>query len=295
MSRNAIESRIIKAFENNTPDILIQVKNAEIIKEETNFFIENEKTRHKKITRNFLYACACFIILISVGVGTYLNNWYVVSLISIDVNPSIEFETNKKEQVLNVKALNAEAKQIIGNMNLKKVDLNVAVNAVIGSMVKNGYVTQENSTILISVLHKDEIQSEQIRMEIVDAISNSLKASNINATIYNQTIEQNEDTLLALEDLAKQHHVSMGKMMFAEKLAKQESLFTAEELAQMSLNDISKLADNSQIDLQNIVHCHKEMMNFEEEEHEEEHKMEVEHYEENNHDMGHHNKGYGHH
>ena len=61
-------------------------------------------------------------------------------MIGIDVNPSVELSINRNGRVLKVRALNEDAVSIIDGMDLEGVDLNVAVNAVVGAMVTHGYL-----------------------------------------------------------------------------------------------------------------------------------------------------------
>ena len=64
------------------------------------------------------------------------------STIAIDVNPSIVLELNDEDKVIEVILNNEDASIILGEMDLINVDYNVAVNALIGSMVANGYINE---------------------------------------------------------------------------------------------------------------------------------------------------------
>ena len=67
------------------------------------------------------------------------------SIVGLDVNPSVELSINRKERVLKADALNEDARTILQGMDLKGVELNVAVNAIVGSMVSNGYLDSDQS------------------------------------------------------------------------------------------------------------------------------------------------------
>lgn len=58
----------------------------------------------------------------------------VASVVSLDVNPSIQLQVNSKERVLSADALNDDAQVILEGMDLKGTQLNVAVNAIVGSL-----------------------------------------------------------------------------------------------------------------------------------------------------------------
>ena len=63
---------------------------------------------------------------------------------SLDVNPSIELTLNRSEKVLACTPVNEEAQAILADMDgggdLKGAKLDVAVNAIVGSLVRKGYL-----------------------------------------------------------------------------------------------------------------------------------------------------------
>ena len=87
-------------------------------------------------------AAACLCVAVLGGGVSFYQNHRVDSVIGIDVNPSIELSVNRNEKVLQANPLNEDAETILDDMNLKNVDLDIAVNALIGSMVRNGYLSE---------------------------------------------------------------------------------------------------------------------------------------------------------
>ena len=89
-------------------------------------------------------------MIIGSGAGyNVYRNGKIDSIIGIDVNPSVELSINRKNKVLNAVPLNDDAVEILEGMELKGVDLNIAVNAVIGSMVTNGFLDDLDNAILV--------------------------------------------------------------------------------------------------------------------------------------------------
>ena len=98
-------------------------------------------------------AAACLALVVvggGAGVQYYQAN-AVASVISLDVNPSVELDVNRQEKGVSAVPLNADANEILDGMDLKGADLNVAVNAIMGSLLKHGYVDELANSILISV------------------------------------------------------------------------------------------------------------------------------------------------
>ena len=81
------------------------------------------------------------------------------TLVTMDVNPSIQLQLDKNLNVIDTIAVNKEAKQLLESMELKKTQVNVAINAVLGSLVKEGYLTDKNNTVLLSVENKDDLEA----------------------------------------------------------------------------------------------------------------------------------------
>ena len=101
-------------------------------------------------------AAACLCVAVLGGGVSFYQNHRVDSVIGIDVNPSIELSVNRNEKVLQANPLNEDAETILDDMNLKNVDLDIAVNALIGSMVRNGYLDELDNAILVTVSNENE-------------------------------------------------------------------------------------------------------------------------------------------
>ena len=158
-----------------------------------------------------LGSLAAAAALIFTAQGAYFN-YHVDSVVGIDVNPSLELRVNRKEQVLSATALNEDAKLVMEGMDLKNVDLDVAVNAIIGSMVKNGYLGSGDNAINICVENNDTARGEALSQKLSSEINALLSDNALIGQVMTQT--QNED--VALEKLAEEHSVSLGKVTLAE-------------------------------------------------------------------------------
>ena len=126
------------------------------------------------------------------------------SIISFDINPSIELMVNRKEKVIRVKALNEDGEKVIGNMNFKNTDLDIAVNALIGSMLTNGYIDDMQNSILISVENSNKDKSTSLQARLEGEVSRLLDASNVDGAVLSQSIVEDKD----IEDLAKENMIT---------------------------------------------------------------------------------------
>lgn len=139
-------------------------------------------------------AAACLALALLAGFGVFYGQANAVaSVVSLDVNPSIELLVNSGRKVLACKALNEEAKAVLAGMDggedLKGAKLDVAVNAIVGALVRSGYLDKVSSAILISVSDKDPVRAERLERELVAAVGQTLTVENsAAAAVYGQTV-----------------------------------------------------------------------------------------------------------
>ena len=121
-------------------------------------------------------------------------------------------------------------------MDLAGSDINVAINALIGSMVKNGYIDELANSILISVDNPNSAESEALRQKIVDELNAFINSGN-NISVVSQSITSSSDK----EALANSYGISVGKLELIEKLIAKNNLYTYEELKDLSINELNLL------------------------------------------------------
>lgn len=71
----------------------------------------------------------------------------------------------------------------IGDMELKGIDLDVAVNALIGSMIRHGYLSEINNSILITVNSEDETKGEQLQQRLSAEVDSLLRSFSLDSAI----------------------------------------------------------------------------------------------------------------
>ena len=230
---NKIKEKVKSSFDNiKLPDFNMD----DFKKRKGMVYIKEEKKIHKKNLIISLSACLAVCVCLFIGLGYFNNNVKVASIIGIDVNPSVELKVNKNEKVLDVIANNDDAKVILEGMDLKGSDINVAVNALIGSMVKNGYIDELANSILISVDNPDSQESEKLRKKIVDELNAFISNGN-NISVVSQSITAEDKNT----SLAKKYGISVGKLELIEKLIEKNNLYTYETLKDLSINELNLL------------------------------------------------------
>jgi len=106
---------------------------------------------------------ACFVLLF---LGLFQLFGRTDAVVYLDVNPSVTLDVNRLGKIISADADNDDGRIILDNMDLKGIDVDVAMNALLGSMVKQGYLSQAQNTLLISVNGKNEARTTALRQKL---------------------------------------------------------------------------------------------------------------------------------
>lgn len=244
ISKKQVEKKLNKAVSHAVPDL-----KDTILKrcEETNVKyvpMMSAKKREKKYRQAVFFriavAAAAVLLLLNIGIigirGTVDKQIYTT--IDIDVNPSIEIKVNNKDRVVEVNAVNDDAIKIIGDMDLTGAKTNVAVNALLGSMLSHGYLTDDTRTILVSVDSNDKENAKKVKEDIAKDIGGMLNTYSVSATVVSQTMTT-DDTMAAT--IAGEYGISQGKAEFVQKIISADTEYTPEELSAMSVTELDTI------------------------------------------------------
>ncbi len=202
----------------------------------------NTNNGKKTWKRALIAACLALVVLAGGGGGfAYQQAHAVASIVSLDVNPSIELTVNRREKVLTCKGLNAEAAVVLmdmdGGHDLEGAKLDVAVNAIVGALVRNGYLDNLDSAILISVEDSDAARGERIQQELTQTVGGTLQSAANNAAVLTQTVAADK----ALDTQAQQNNISTGKAYLVEQVMAIDPDLTFEGLAGLSVEELRDL------------------------------------------------------
>ena len=185
MKQQELEQRVTTAVEHATPDKLETVLSE---CETRQHAIANLAPQRKKKITGWLRVCAAATAVVILFVSVYFiarfrKDTAVDSIVMLDVNPSFSLSINSKEKVLSFDALNEDAKAVLGNMDLSGVSLEVAVNALIGSMLQNGYLDELQNSILVSVENDNFERSERLREKVATAINHCMSSDQLESAL----------------------------------------------------------------------------------------------------------------
>lgn len=229
-----LEQRLRTAVEHAAPDPLERILASCDTQKGTVIPMTNQKKRWASVT-----VAAILAVMLCGGFG--LHGWQtahaVASVVSLDVNPSIQLQVNRKEKVLSAEALNEDAQVILEGMDLKGTQLNVAVNAIVGSLLQHGYLDRLSSAILISVEDNDIQRASRLETALTAEVDAALQNAAAGAAVLSQVVTYDA----GLEPQAQANRISVGKAALIQRVQGLNGKLAFEDLAALSVEELKQL------------------------------------------------------
>lgn len=184
-------------------------------------------------------AAACLALVLAGGGGTYYYQANAVaSVVSLDVNPSIELRVNQKEKVLSATPMNEDGAALLEGVDLKGTQADVAMYAIIGALLQHGYVDELANSILITVEDEDTQRGEKLQQELTAQADAALANAQVNGAILSQTLQMSNE----LSQKAEEYGISAGKAALIQTIVDgSNGTKTFESLVGLSINELNLL------------------------------------------------------
>lgn len=238
MTDQELEARLAQAAEHAAPNDLEGILSRCGEKEPSPAPVK-KKTGWR--AKRLIAACLALALVGGGGGVLYQQANAVTSVISLDVNPSIELRVNRDEKVLSCTALNQEAREVLAEMgggaDLEGAKLGVAVNAVVGALVRHGYLEDLSSAILVSVEDKDQDRAARMEEELRGIVSGVLEAEAPNASVLSQNLTADAD----LDRQAQESNISVGKAALVNQVVRANAAVPFERAAALTVAELDQL------------------------------------------------------
>lgn len=200
--------------------------------------------KKEKIKKIILGGCLSFACLIILFIGLLYFNNNSVAVIGIDVNPSLEIYVNSKNNVVKVNTNNDDANIMLDDLNLNGTNINVALNTIFASMIKDGYITNEDNSVLLSLVDGNYEISD-----LANSVYDYLKSNDVDSSI----MIENTDTTDFDNELAKKYNISVSKIKLIKSIVGANSLYNFEDLVKLSTNELNLLSNNNENKNENVT------------------------------------------
>lgn len=250
MNENDMKKKIKQAYEKQNLDLLSKIETSCQAEKQASPTQgpSNKSFAFSRLYRSVIASVVCFaLFLTGLGIGFVIPkdkgqsdsafDDSIETLVYLDVNPSIELQVNSESKIISCLPANDDAEIILDGLELKGVDMNTALTAIIGSMHVNGYLSSDSNSILVSVNTSSEEKETILLENITDGISKVFKESDMECSIIAQSVEIDDD----LKRRAKENGISAGKMHLVDKMIEEIDGFSEDDRKNLSGMSIKEL------------------------------------------------------
>lgn len=207
------------------------------------------KLRRFPVAGRIAAAAAAAVIVVS-GTGTfYYETAYACTFVSVDVNPSIEFSLNRRDQVIGVEPKNEDAEPIVEMLLQNDVKGDTLVEAI--SKTKEAVKELDfgdytfGDTYLVDISSDSDARMAKLSREVEEAFRDELKSGGEEApqmVVVTSTVEDRKT--------AQSLGISTGRYSALKQAMtdKEQAEITTEDVAEFrnkTVKDIVKKTDNN--------------------------------------------------
>lgn len=179
----------------------------------------------------FYPLAACFVLIFSLGMYGYTIYFNETSLVSIDVNPSIELSLNRFDRVIEITSRNGEGEALVSTMDVKNKRYNEAIELLVDSKGLNKYMKDE-VFVCFTVQSHDLKKEEVLLSDLQDIANKAILAQHEKVTVEYYRVDEK------FVDEAHLHGVTAGKYMALVQLKEAIPTVDINQYTHHSIEDI---------------------------------------------------------
>lgn len=187
---------------------------------------KRQKIGHKQQRMAFLVACLLFLIPITSYFTKSPTPIQPAAILSLDINPSIEFSLDEKYHILSVKAFNKDAESIIQGISMEGKPVEEAILTLFSQPEYATYL--ETGFLEVGVYSEKATVSDELNEKMNELLSKQLETTNYHCSKVDE----------ATHNGALEHHVSSGKYRVIEAIRTFNASLSIEDLSKKSMQDL---------------------------------------------------------
>jgi len=247
------ENKMKTDFSVNTPDVLQKIK-------QDHRFKVPEKPQRSSISNifklrkvRFTFASLFVVVLLAVVLMNQPQEQIYASTVTLDLNPQFEITIDQDDLIIDIIALNDDGTEIIDQLGkYKRQQLNQVLIVLVDRLYENGYLSQNENTIMVYV---DGV-SEQVQLRIQEAVQEKLQEE---ATKYQKTfqfvqrnnLDYTDTELLRITLFAQENNIHPGRVIIILEILDADETYTVNDLKGLSMRELYNIyqdvtADDSQ-------------------------------------------------
>ncbi len=250
MHEKDITERLKLAVQEATPDVFSHILTSLDAKERTAALLDIQDKPRKRtspVMKRLAAAAAVLLVLVTGGWAAF-SRYNAVATVELDVNPCITLRTNRKNAIVAADGMNPEAQTLLSKLDLKNKSIDTGVKSVFLSLLAEHYIDENQNSVLVSIANSNEKRGAQLQQKMVSQVQTVLHSNHVEAAVISQVIPSDK----RVQELAAQNGISLGKATLIDKMVSQDGNLNFKDVAKLSINDISLIAQTKNLELNGI-------------------------------------------
>lgn len=192
----------------------------------------------KKITTKIILVVMALVMSLTVFGGcSFASAEDLSGYVAVDINPSIEFITDKDGKVTKVRAVNDDAKVLLVDMELEGIDISIAIEMVTEEAEECGYINSDNTDVSITINGNTEKAEKKLKELAEKGVKEGSKLAKIaHDAIHNALSEQVE--VLKSENPELYEGLTVAKLKIINSIMQYDRSATLEELVNKDMDEL---------------------------------------------------------
>lgn len=175
----------------------------------------------------------------------FQQNEEVLSLVTVDINPSVGLLINEDYEIVEVLPLNEDATIAVEGLELVGQDIEKGLEDLVDTAIEMGYIDElsEENLINLTTYIDDETKNEELNERLIRRANRALER----ASTYGLVISNGLDEELKAK--ADTYDISYGKMLLISRAMLLDSTAIESELASYSIKEIQAIIKTEAIEI----------------------------------------------
>jgi len=202
-------------------------------------YFTSEDILKEKIYKRLSVVAACILIIlipafIFMSMPANIDNVYAAAVVSVDINPSIEFLIDNNGLVMDMNIVSEDAKELV-DMGWRGNPYSEVLEKYLKAAEEKGYIKENDVVVFACTVIDDNIDAKKIEQETEEAISK------IEKKVSYTYSEANKETL----EKAREKKLSLGKYELYQEIMEHNPEFDIRKLEKEDIKNIIKETRNT--------------------------------------------------
>jgi len=250
MKKNEFEHYLKDTLHEETPDVLSKIKEDPRFRvpKKEGFSLRTIFSTHK-VSYVFSSIFVLGLLVVAMLFSQSTTNEVIASTVTIDINPSVELLLDEDDTIIEIRAINTDAENLIQNQaRFKGLNIDTAIRYLIQEAINRGVIEDTETSILVNVSSENAERRVLIQEKLEAAFRRESMRHNQPFDVHNMVKELTEN----IQKQAENKHMTGAKYQLIQAILESTDLYSFEDLQDQSIRELFQILNEENADNQDF-------------------------------------------